>query len=449
MKASFTAFFYPSRAMGLITAALLISLSSCYAEPSNKEAKLKGKFSNTEGHSHIYLYDGSSYDASPIDSAKLDKDGTAVFTAAKGWEPGYYLLGYRQGERNMKRLVLAQENISVTGDLQNLKEANITGSKENTAIEAVQRPVNNLREVINQQRQAVQNGGKSDPAIISSAIDKYVSELKTLSIKHEGTHAGALATALARNPSAEVKQFFSTSDFTDKTLNSLELVNTKTDVYLGAQGVSSIEQFNTIIDELMNMAPAGSPGRYHLYAFAIQVSVQADQALAAKMAQNMVKEFPKDGFAQSLVAQLGPPGVGVGDVAPDIALENPEGKVMKLSDLRGKVVLLDFWASWCRPCRMENPNVVKAYDKFNKQGFEVFSVSLDKAKDSWVKAIAADDLKWPGHVSDLKFWQSAGAKLYGVNSIPATYLIDKNGVIIAKNLRGPALEQRLTTALKE
>ena len=135
----------------------------------------------------------------------------------------------------------------------------------------------------------------------------------------------------------------------------------------------------------------------------------------------------------------------VGAIAPDLAFENPEGKVLKLSDLRGKVVLIDFWASWCRPCRMENPNVVKTYRQYHDQGFEVYSVSLDRDKASWIKAIEADGLIWPNHVSDLGYWQSQAAKIYGVSSIPATFLIDKDGRIIAKNLRGAALENALKT----
>jgi thiol-disulfide isomerase/thioredoxin len=133
----------------------------------------------------------------------------------------------------------------------------------------------------------------------------------------------------------------------------------------------------------------------------------------------------------------------VGALAPDLAFENPEGKILKLSDLRGKVVLLDFWASWCRPCRMENPNVVKTYHKYHDKGFEVYSVSLDRDKASWVKAIEADGLIWSNHVSDLGYWQSQAAKIYGVSSIPATFLIGKDGRIIAKNLRGAALENAL------
>ena len=133
----------------------------------------------------------------------------------------------------------------------------------------------------------------------------------------------------------------------------------------------------------------------------------------------------------------------IGALAPDLAFPDPDGNIRKLSDLRGKVVLLDFWASWCRPCRGENPHVVAMYQKYHDKGFEVFSVSLDRDKESWKRAIAADGLVWPNHVSDLKYWSSEAARTYGVSSIPSTFLLDQNGRIIAKNLRGEALSNAL------
>ena len=132
-----------------------------------------------------------------------------------------------------------------------------------------------------------------------------------------------------------------------------------------------------------------------------------------------------------------------GSEAKEIALPNPEGDTLRLSDYKGKIVLLDFWASWCGPCRKENPNVVKLYEKYKKDGFEVFSVSLDKSKEGWEKAIKQDGLNWEGHVSDLKFWNSSAARSYNVSSIPFTVLIDKEGKVIKTRLRGAQLESVL------
>ncbi len=138
----------------------------------------------------------------------------------------------------------------------------------------------------------------------------------------------------------------------------------------------------------------------------------------------------------------------IGAPAPDISLTDPDGNVRKLSSLKGKVVLVDFWASWCGPCRKENPNVVAIYGKYHDKGFEVYSVSLDKDRESWLRAIAKDNLIWPNHVSDLKYWKSAGAAAYGVTAIPFTVLIDKKGKIVAKKLRGDDLENKVKELCK-
>jgi peroxiredoxin len=160
------------------------------------------------------------------------------------------------------------------------------------------------------------------------------------------------------------------------------------------------------------------------------------------------KKYPNDknvklfhDVVQSMMATT------VGQPAPDINLPSPEGKEIALSSLRGKVVLIDFWASWCGPCRKEMPNVVKAYSKFKARGFEIYGVSLDQDKSRWIEAIEKDGITWP-QVSDLKQWSSEVVRQYNIQGIPFTILLDKEGKILAKNLRGPELEQKLAEVLQ-
>ena len=168
--------------------------------------------------------------------------------------------------------------------------------------------------------------------------------------------------------------------------------------------------------------------------------------LAQKTINHLAKLVPNSHYYGALAAQvegISKQGKDVGKTAPNIELNDPAGKKRTLYELRGKTVLIDFWASWCGPCRRENPNVVKAYNKYHDAGFEVMSVSLDKDKDKWVKAIEEDGLIWDYHVSDLKHWDTPYKTLYNFSGIPHAVLVNKEGVIIQSKIRGSQLDEQL------
>jgi len=147
-------------------------------------------------------------------------------------------------------------------------------------------------------------------------------------------------------------------------------------------------------------------------------------------------------------------GLEIGKLAPDLAITSPDGKVIKLSSLRGKMVLVDFWASWCLPCSIENPNVVKVYEQYKGgsftegEGFTIYSVSLDTKQSRWSAAIQEDGLIWEYHVSDLKGWYSDAAKIYQISAIPTNYLLNGDGVIIARDLRAETLESKIKSLMQ-
>lgn len=205
------------------------------------------------------------------------------------------------------------------------------------------------------------------------------------------------------------------------------------------------EQLGEILKGVYRKWPAGSRARLFALSGGFASLAQKKHPAAVVIGDMLVAEYADLYPAPvSMVKQQleGLRTFAIGAEAPDFTGPDPSGSPISLSSLRGKVVLIDFWASWCGPCRRENPNVVRLYNTYKDKGFEILGVSLDKTKSRWEQAIAADKLTWL-HISDLKGWQSKYAKQYGVSSIPQTVLLDAEGKIIARNLRGAALAAKL------
>jgi len=368
----------------LLTTAAVLTFSSC----NNHEQgafELKGKLKNANGERLIL--EKLSQQPVAVDSAVVDSEGNFEF---KNYTPkiGFYRI--KVSEENFAMLVLdSTQKVVVSGDIKDLGNTyKVEGSDETTLFlefTEVSRRRDKRVDSLNQIAQSLMEPFRNNTA-----------KLDSLSATFEAPY-----NAIMRPVNEEVAA----------------MINKNSNMYASLIAVQSLE-----------------PDNYG--------------DVYRKLDEGLMKKFPNDKNVKNFHDFVGRTlALSVGQQAPEIELNDPEGKAVKLSDFRGKYVLIDFWASWCGPCRKEMPNVVKAYAKYKPKGFEIFGVSLDKDRDNWIKAIKEDGITWP-QVSDLLQWNSSVVPLYAIQGIPFTVLLDKEGKIVAKNLRGDELDKKLAEVLK-
>ncbi len=378
--------------------------------------------------------------------------------------PRFYYVGLDAS--NAKPVILGTEsNLTLSGSCAQFQGAQLQDSDLNAGYEAVKDLMNGHKNQFSQllyQLQAANGQGNVDQ--INSVIIK-LGELDQVrlhlldSLKKANPYLAkvvALNTYLSyqNHGSGDMNEieyfaanYFQFTDWKDPDLHYMPWVFEGVKGYtqtIAGVGLPEANQKH-YLDKLLNQIPENS----RTYMLALGGVISGLQSSKSPLLGNYAKDYaskyrktePQAVVQLDRLLKMSASFI-TGNEAPDFSLETPEGNSIKLSDFRGKVLLIDFWASWCGPCRRENPHVVGLYNKYNSKGFDILGVSLDKSRDPWLKAIEKDGLVWH-HVSDLKGWSSSAAQLYGVSSIPHTVLLDREGKIIARNLRGPALDAKL------
>jgi len=425
----------------------------------SKPITIKGQLTYKGAKTKVYLYKYLGNTVFLFDSIH-HKSGTFEFKFAEPIARGFYKIGF--DKESATTLILGTESIGITGNAEIPRSIMITGSKENEVYKAYQKinqAQNDQNTLLNQAAKQIQQEPGMTEELYNTRIG--VLKLKQDSLSREYTKAvqaliapnqglfisKVISMFVTDGKSAET--LFSPEEFSDKEYAAGDMLPSKIQVYFQYFLKQDLNEWKAGAEKLLAKCPAGSDNKQVFYAGLIPLFIQNDADYAKFLLSQFSKEFPNSAAAKELLSSMPKGAPSIGDAAPDIVLMDYTGAIHSLSSLKGKVVLLDFWASWCGPCRGENPNVVNAYNQYKDKGFTVFSVSLDTNKDQWQAAIQKDGLAWPNHVSDLKGWKSDAAQLYSVRGIPSTFLLDKDGKIVATNLRGADLHSKLEELLNK
>ncbi len=409
----------------------------------------------------LFQFDGLVF-KQVAEASSPSPDGSYTFTLPATASPQFYYLGTRS-DQTLIVLLGTEAQVQVNGPCADVRQATIQNSPLNTHYNSIKNRINVLKaqtsQLIQQYQMHVNNPEqlKNVIARMKDIDDQKLTLLDSLN-KTNPYFAGiaALNTYLSwpNNQGSYTneidyfaKEYFRYVDFKDAKYEGLPWVYEAFQGYantLANVGLSDNAQ-KAYLEQVLQKIPKGTLRYRMALAGSLVALKQKNSSHYVYFAEELLKQLKEGDEASiaSLQQQIASMrSFTIGAEAPDFAQATPEGKILRLSDLRGKVVLVDFWASWCGPCRRENPNVVRLYNTYKSKGFEILGVSLDRDRQRWLDAIKEDGLTWY-HVSDLQQWSNAAALLYGVNSIPHTVLVDKDGKIIARNLRGEALEHKL------
>ncbi len=376
--------------------------------------------------------------------------------------PGIYYLGTTQYNRVFIALG-TKENIRLRGDLMQLPQTiQVIESETNKALYRFLKEISQYQTQLQQLQMQLQKATLSGNATLVQQTQQRIFQILKLQAAYQKRYYEQLATSevlkrLARLYHFEPppqganqfayfeKAFWASVDLQDTLYGYYPQTAEKARYYAQVlmtnlkDPTQVIERLNRFVEQL----PQKSRLQKIIWRAFLVGLYQSNKDVYAAVAEGYIKTFPQDNLTKRIQPEVERIlRLRIGAVAPDLELPTPDGKTLRISDFRGKYLLLDFWASWCGPCRRENPNVVRIYKKYKDKGFEILGISLDRDKRRWVSAIQQDGLTWY-HMSDLQGWRSKAAQVYGVSYIPYTILLDKEGRIIAKNLRGAALENKL------